>query len=66
MKFRLRIFVSILVFNYIVSGPFNTYAEDTTIVEGRVIDLISGDPIIGLTVILKGHKIYAVTDINGH
>ncbi|MDY6969676.1 MAG: carboxypeptidase-like regulatory domain-containing protein [Spirochaetota bacterium] len=66
MKFRLRIFVSILVFNYIVSGPFNTYAEDTTIVEGRVIDLISGDPIIGVTVILKGHKIYAVTDINGH
>ncbi|HOO71204.1 MAG TPA: TonB-dependent receptor [Spirochaetota bacterium] len=41
------------------------YAQEAGTIRGKVVDTASGDPIIGVNVIVKDRQVYAVTDING-
>jgi hypothetical protein len=41
------------------------FAQDTGSVNGKVIDALTGDPLIGVTVLVEGTQVYSVTDISG-
>jgi len=42
------------------------YSQPVGSVTGKVMDQASGDPIIGVTVVVTGTSLYSVTDINGN
>ncbi|MDY6932913.1 MAG: TonB-dependent receptor [Spirochaetota bacterium] len=60
-----RILQKVLMVILIMFTPLTLYAQKTTDVSGKVIDSMTGEPLIGVNVIIQTLKIYSITDING-
>ena len=46
------------IFIMLLFSTFTLYAQKTADISGQVIDSMTGEPLIGVNVILKTHKIY--------
>ncbi len=64
MKNRNQTIGSMLLF--LILGVTGVIAQEAGSIAGRVIDSVSGEPIIGVNVIVKDRQIYAITDIDGN
>lgn len=64
MKKKILLWGSLILFVSLALSQ--AYAQATGTIKGKVVDSISGDPIIGVNVIVDGKQIFAVTDINGN
>lgn len=63
MKFNWKKLIIITIFLSITSGAF---AQATGMIKGRVLDSSSGDPMIGVTVVvMNAPGVFGITDING-
>ncbi len=61
----IRIFINMILGFVLVVFCYTAHAQ-TTIVSGNVTDADSGDPLIGVNILIKGTVLGTITDINGN